>query len=86
MMLDYLVFAVVSLSGCGPHQEIADRLKDSGYSMIAGGLIEGGVLFFEVYVDEAGDWVALLTRASDRLSCVKAAGSDWAGPQSGYPV
>jgi hypothetical protein len=86
MMLTHLLLAAVSLSGCGPHQEISDRLEDSGYSMIAGGLVGDGALLFEIYADEAGDWVALLTRASDRISCIKIVGSGWAARQSGYPA
>jgi hypothetical protein len=86
MMLDLFPLVAMSTEGCAPHQEIAERLDQSGYAVVAKGLIEGGNLLLEIFVDDAGDWVALLTRAGDRFSCVKAAGSNWSTPSSGAPA
>lgn len=86
MMLDSLLLAAILMHGCAPHQEIVERLDDSGYSAIAGGVIEDGVLLLEIFVDDAGDWVVLLTRASDRFACVKATGTGWITRETGNPA
>jgi hypothetical protein len=85
-MIELLLAATASIAACAEYEEIVARLDGSGYAIAAQGIAEDGALLFEIFVDNDGDWVALLTRASDRFSCIKAIGSDWAAPQSGYPV
>jgi len=85
-MLELLIASTAPVAACAQHDEIVGRLDGSGYEVAAQGTVEDGVLLLEIFVDNDGDWVALLTRASDQLSCVKAVGSGWAVPQSGYPA
>lgn len=77
MMPTLLLLAAMSLQGCAPHGEIVRQLDESGYSAAAAGVAAEGALLLEIFVDETGNWIAVLTRAGDRLACVKAAGSGW---------
>lgn len=74
-----------ALAGCAPHDTMTEALERSGYAIGAQGIVAGGALLIEIFVDDAGNWVAVLSRASDELACIKAAGSDWA-VQIGSPA
>jgi len=75
-----------ALAGCAPHATMVDGLARSGYAIDAQGIVAGGELLIEIFVDETGNWVAVLSRASDELACIKAAGSDWMARPSGRPA
>jgi hypothetical protein len=83
MIHAFIILAASVGSGCAPHEQLFEQLGRAGYAVIGAGPIGGGQLLMEIYVDEAGNWVAVLTSAADRLSCVKAMGTDWRSSATG---
>lgn len=72
--------ADATLPACAPQPEMAAYLAERyGEQPVEGGLVSGGVGLIELYRnDAAGTWTLIATRATDRLSCVIATGTDWA--------
>jgi hypothetical protein len=86
MISTIVLLAAGSAYGCAPHELILETLERSGYAVVGAGPAASGRLLIEIYADEAGNWVAVLTRAADRLSCVQAIGTDWRSSAIGEAV
>lgn len=72
-----LMVASVLTVGCVPRAQLVADLDRHGYAVVGDGPVEGGHLLVEIYVDDAGNWLAVLTRAVDQLACIKASGTGW---------
>lgn len=79
MISALLLVASVSIAAgeCGAHADIAGRLADHGYQIAGHGVLQGGETLLELYLTPTGEWAVLLTRAVDRLACLKATGPEW---------
>lgn len=77
MIHTLLAVASILATGCVPRAQLVADLDRYGYAIVGDGPVDGGQLLVEIYVDESGNWLAVLTRAADQLACIKASGTDW---------